>query len=126
MNFQKVKNNYILTTVIGPEVAKELTDQLFAWIQTNAIDVRAEMGSSRILGAALKQATADPIVTQKRNRDEDMHDIQEPKKALKITDRLGPSISERLGKNDNVEHIKTDQDSTISRQKCSFWPNCKR
>lgn len=78
------------------------------------------MGSTRILGVALRQATAEPVVTQKRSRDEEM---TEPKKALKITDRLGPSLSERLGKKENGENRKTEE---TTRQKCSFWPNCKK
>lgn len=119
MNSLKVNITFILTKVIGPEVAKELTDEMFSWIKNNSIDVHVELGSTRILGAALKQATAEPVLNQKRSRDED---VQEPKKALKITDRLGPSISERLGKKEKIDILEQES----SRQKCSFWPNCKK
>jgi hypothetical protein len=104
---------------------------MFDWIQKNSINVHSDMGSTRILGAALKQATAEQVVNLKkdghpveqvvnlkRGRDEEM---QEPKKALKITDRLGPSLSERLGKKESPENRKLEE---ISRQKCSLWPNC--
>jgi hypothetical protein len=95
---------------------------MFKWIEENSIDVHVDMGSTRILGAALKQATAEQVVTLKRDRDEEM---QEPKKALKITDRLGPSLSERLGKKESLENRKTEEKSHI-KQKCNFWPNCQK
>ena len=108
-----------------------MTDKILDWIRSNSIDVHADVGSTRILGAALKQAIeSEPMIANsanssnsgKRSRDEEIH---EPKKVLKIVDRLGPSVTQRLGL--KVQNgSKNEQEKISTRQKCSFWPNCKR